>query len=60
MKCQSCNNEMYVDHTELSEDGKVDKYVYACVNPQCRDYRRAMTLTGEETKTKIQPKPSQV
>lgn len=58
MKCQRCSNEMYIDHTEKSADGLLEKYSYVCVNPQCRDYRRAMTLTGEEVASQIQPKPS--
>ena len=58
MKCQSCNNEMFIDHTEQSADGLIEKYVYVCVNPRCSAYRKAATLTGEDAVAKIQPRRS--
>ena len=56
MKCRQCSNELYIDHTELSEDGRVEKYIYVCVNPQCGSYRKAVRLTGEAAETTIREK----
>lgn len=56
MKCRECGNEMYVDHVRLSEDRQVETYVYVCVNPRCKDYRKAVSLMGGEENTQIKEK----
>lgn len=53
MKCHQCSNELYIDHVEKSEDGRIETYVYVCMNPQCSEYRKAQTLTGETAACEI-------
>lgn len=41
--CPECGKDLLIDHVE--EDGK---YIYVCMNPQCKNYRKGIALTGEE------------
>lgn len=49
MKCQSCNNETFVDRV----DPKTGKVYYVCMNPKCPEYRISKALTGEVGETQI-------
>lgn len=51
--CPDCGQDLLIDHVEPS-----GKYVYVCTNPQCKSYRKGITLTGEEYQALIQPKGS--
>ena len=52
MKCPSCSNELFVDHVSPMPDGGT-KYFYACINPQCSNYRKTFSPSGDEAETQI-------
>lgn len=49
--CEECGRSLMIDH--VTEGGK---YVYICTNPKCKNYRKALTLTGEEYDALIKTK----
>ncbi len=49
--CPDCGQQLMIDHVEES-----GKYVYICVNPKCRSYRKGIALTGEEYTALIKTK----
>lgn len=55
MLCPKCNQtELILDR--VIKDGDNEKFVYVCLNPQCPDYRKAFSPSGEHADTTIQEK----
>lgn len=59
MKCRQCETELFIDHVEKSEDGRIEQYIYVCMNPRCAEYRKAQTLMGDAAECRIKPKTVQ-
>ena len=48
--CPDCGHDLLIDHVEGG------KYIYVCMNPKCKSYRKGIALTGEEYTASIQNK----
>lgn len=53
-QCSACKGEMFLDHVE-ERDG-IKTMFYSCVNPNCKEYGIAYSLTGKETEAQIKSK----
>ncbi len=53
-QCSACKGEMFLDHVEEREGIKT--MYYSCVNPNCKEFGKAYSLTGQEKDAQIKSK----
>ena len=48
---EQCTHPLMIDRVDSE-----GRYVYMCVNPKCKNYRKAVYLNGETTEATIKSK----
>ena len=49
--CNECGHDLFIDH--VTENGT---YVYICMNPKCKNYRKAIYPNGDNATATIEPR----